>query len=44
MEGIKGNQRGVVLCTGKLGCVNDGMNAQPEARSGRRCKARLLNG
>lgn len=44
MEGIKGNQRGVVLCTGKLGCVNDGMNAQPEARSGRRCKVCLLNG
>lgn len=44
MEGIKGNQRGVVLCTGKLVCVNDGMNAPPEARAGRRSKACLLNG
>lgn len=43
MEGIRGNRRGVVLCTGKLDCVNDGMNAQPEARSRRWYKAYLLN-
>lgn len=41
MEDIRGNQRGVVLCTGKLGCVKDGLGAQPEARSGRWAKAYL---
>lgn len=43
MEGVRGNQRGVVLCAGKLGCVNDGTSAQPEARCRRRYKACLLN-
>lgn len=44
MEGIRGNPRGAVLCTGKLGCVNDGVTAQPEARLGRWDEACLLNG
>lgn len=44
MEGIRGNPRGVALCTGKLDCVKDGMDAQPEARSGTWYKACLLNG
>ena len=35
MEGIRGNPRGNVLCAGKLGCVSDGVTAQPEAGSGR---------
>lgn len=33
VTGIRGNQKGIVLCAGKLGYVDDGVNAQLEARS-----------